>query len=73
MIPEPRNSDGCPTIAKIMSNYAYFGTWSVDPSASTVTHHILQSLNPAGSPFTETDPMALAPGKDGAVQSLPSG
>jgi hypothetical protein len=26
--------------------YAYFGTWSVDPSASTVTHHIQQSLYP---------------------------
>jgi len=27
--------------------YAYFGTWSVDASASTVTHHIQQSLYPA--------------------------
>ena len=27
--------------------YAYFGTWSIDPAASTVTHHILQSLYPA--------------------------
>jgi hypothetical protein len=24
--------------------YAYFGTWTVDPSGSTVTHHIQQSL-----------------------------
>ena len=27
--------------------YAYFGTWTVDPSASAVTHHIQQSLYPA--------------------------
>lgn len=27
--------------------YSYYGTWSVDPSASTVTHHIQQSLYPA--------------------------
>jgi hypothetical protein len=26
--------------------YAYCGTWSVDASASTVTHHIQQSLDP---------------------------
>jgi hypothetical protein len=26
--------------------YAYYGTWSVDPSGSTVTHHIEQSLYP---------------------------
>ena len=26
--------------------YAYCGTWSVDPAASTVTHHIGQSLDP---------------------------
>ena len=26
--------------------YAYFGTWSVDALASTVTHHIVQSLYP---------------------------
>ena len=26
--------------------YAYFGTWTVDPSSATVTHHILQSLYP---------------------------
>lgn len=26
--------------------YAYFGTWTVDPSNSTVTHHIKQSLRP---------------------------
>ena len=27
--------------------YAYYGTWSVDASGSTVTHHIQQSLYPA--------------------------
>jgi len=27
--------------------YAYYGTWTVDPSGSTVTHHIQQSLYPA--------------------------
>jgi len=26
--------------------YAYFGTWTVDPSGSTVTHHIRQSFYP---------------------------
>jgi hypothetical protein len=26
--------------------YAYYGTWSVDASGSTVTHHIKQSLYP---------------------------
>ena len=26
--------------------YAYFGTWTVDPSGSTVTHHLRQSLYP---------------------------
>jgi Lipocalin-like domain len=33
-------------IAAIDGFYAYYGTWSVDPSASTVTHHIQQSLYP---------------------------
>ncbi len=27
--------------------YGYYGTWTVDPSGSTVTHHIQQSLYPA--------------------------
>jgi hypothetical protein len=27
--------------------YAYYGTWTVDPAASTVTHHIRESLYPA--------------------------
>ena len=26
--------------------YAYFGTWTVDPSGPTVTHHLRQSLYP---------------------------
>jgi hypothetical protein len=26
--------------------YAYFGTWTVDPSGPTVTHHLKQSLYP---------------------------
>ena len=26
--------------------YAYFGTWTVDPSGATVTHHLRQSLYP---------------------------
>ena len=34
-------------VAAIDGYYAYFGTWSVDPSNSTVTHHIQQSLYPA--------------------------
>jgi Lipocalin-like domain len=32
--------------AAIDGYYAYFGTWSVDPSGATVTHHIRQSLYP---------------------------
>jgi len=31
----------------IDSYYAYFGTWTVDSAAATVTHHIEQSLYPA--------------------------
>lgn len=27
--------------------YGYYGTWTVDPSGASVTHHILQSLYPA--------------------------
>ncbi len=27
--------------------YGYYGTWTVDPSGATVTHHIQQSLYPA--------------------------
>jgi hypothetical protein len=26
--------------------YAYYGSWTLDPAASTVTHHIRQSLHP---------------------------
>jgi hypothetical protein len=26
--------------------YAYFGTWTLDPAAKTVTHHIRQALRP---------------------------
>ena len=33
-------------VAAVESYYAYFGTWTVDPSNSTVTHHIQQSLRP---------------------------
>jgi len=33
-------------VAAIDGFYGYYGTWSVDPSASTVTHHIRQSLYP---------------------------
>jgi hypothetical protein len=33
--------------AAIDGYYAYFGTWTVDESASTVTHHIHHSLYPA--------------------------
>jgi hypothetical protein len=33
-------------VEAIDSYYAYCGTWSVDESASTVTHHIQQSLDP---------------------------
>jgi len=33
-------------ITAIERYYAYFGTWSLDPLASTVTHHIKQSLRP---------------------------
>jgi Lipocalin-like domain len=34
-------------VAAVNGYYAYFGTWTVDPSASTVTHRIQQSLYPA--------------------------
>jgi hypothetical protein len=33
-------------VTAINGYYAYFGTWTVDASASTVTHHIIQSLYP---------------------------
>jgi hypothetical protein len=33
-------------VAAVESYYAYFGTWTLDPSNSTVTHHIKQSLRP---------------------------
>lgn len=33
-------------VAAVEGYYAYFGTWTVDPSNSTVTHHIKQSLRP---------------------------
>jgi hypothetical protein len=33
-------------VTAIDGYYAYFGTWTVDASASTVTHHIVQSLYP---------------------------
>jgi hypothetical protein len=33
-------------VAAVDGYYAYFGTWSVDPSGSTVTHHIVYSLYP---------------------------
>ena len=33
-------------VTAIDGYYAYFGTWTVDPSSSTVTHHIQQSLYP---------------------------
>src|SRR5450631_4558486 len=29
--------------------YAYFGTWTVDPLTSSVTHHIQNSLYPGGA------------------------
>lgn len=32
--------------AAIDGYYSYFGTWTVDASASTITHHIQQSLYP---------------------------
>ena len=33
-------------VAAVEGYYAYCGTWDVDPSTSTVTHHIQQSLRP---------------------------
>ena len=33
-------------VAAVDGYYAYFGTWAVDPSGKTVTHHIDQSLYP---------------------------
>ena len=33
--------------AAIDGYYGYFGTWTIDASAATVTHHIQQSLYPA--------------------------
>ena len=38
-----------PTSEKVVAvdgYYAYCGTWTLDPSKSTVTHHIKQSLHP---------------------------
>lgn len=34
-------------VAAVDAYYAYYGTWTINPSASTVTHHIQQSLYPA--------------------------
>ena len=33
-------------VAAINGYYAYFGTWSIDADAATVTHHIQESLYP---------------------------
>ena len=33
-------------VAAVEGYYAYFGTWTLDPANSTVTHHIKQSLRP---------------------------
>ncbi len=33
-------------VSAIDGYYAYLGTWTVDPSTQTVTHHIVQSLYP---------------------------
>ena len=33
-------------LAAVDGFYAYYGTWEVDPSGATVTHHISQSLLP---------------------------
>jgi hypothetical protein len=33
-------------VTAIDSYYAYYGTWNVDPSGGSVTHHIRQSLYP---------------------------
>lgn len=33
-------------VAAVDGYYAYCGTWTVDPSGATVTHHIRQSLYP---------------------------
>ena len=33
-------------VAAAEGYYAYYGTWTLDPSNSTVTHHIKQSLYP---------------------------
>lgn len=33
-------------VSAIDGYYAYFGTWTVDPSGSSVTHHIVNSLYP---------------------------
>ena len=34
-------------VAAIDGYYAYYGTWSVNESGSSVTHHIRESLYPA--------------------------
>lgn len=34
-------------VAAVDGYYAYWGTWTVDPSKATMTHHIKQSLYPA--------------------------
>ena len=33
-------------VSAVDGYYAYFGTWTLDPSGATVTHHIRQSLYP---------------------------
>ncbi len=33
-------------LAAVDGFYAYYGTWTVDPTGATVTHHIRQSLYP---------------------------
>ena len=33
-------------VSAIDGYYAYYGTWTVDPSGSSVTHHIVSSLYP---------------------------
>ena len=52
MVPPSDSREGflaAPAVEKasaIDGYYAYCGTWTVDPSGQTVTHHIRQSLSP---------------------------
>jgi hypothetical protein len=47
--------------AAVDGYYAYFGTWTIDQSTSTVTHHIKQSLYPGNVARTEPGTSSWTP------------